>query len=368
MKRKNRLDLNRRDFLKLSALGLSAVAMSPWKTLLEDGFPDSERLGRICTGVLRGKVQVREEPDYNSHSVGVLYEDAVVPWLQEVVGAWNSRPGRNNQRWIKTPDGYIWAAYVQPATDKRNQPVDTLPVMGEEKGMWAEVTVPYVEAILANPPARHFWVQNRIESQYPVRFYYKQIFWVDDIKTDESGTVWYRINEQYGNEGDIFWSPAEAYRPIREEEIAPIHPEVENKEILVNIHPKKQYLSCYEGETEVYFCRISSGQGENSTPLSPYGFPIWRKAISYHMGGNTARGGWDTPGIGWTCLFHGEGAAIHSTFWHNNFGERMSHGCVNVSPEDAKWIFRWSQPPVPFETGKEDIIGSGSTKVKVVNR
>lgn len=357
---------NRRDFIKISGLGIGSLALSPWRRALEETFPNSERLGRICTGVLRGKVQVREEPDYNSPNVGVLYEDAVVPWLQEVVGPWNSRPGRNNQRWIETPEGYIWSAYVQPVANEQNQPVDTLPVMGDAQGMWVEVTVPYVEAVLANPPAHHFWVQNRIENQVPIRFYYKQIFWVDDKKEDDSGVMWYRINEEYGY--DTFWSPAKAFRPIQEEEIAPIHPEVENKEIVVNIHPKKQYLSCFEGDSEVYFCRISSGQAENSTPISPYGWPIWRKAISYHMGGNTARGGWDTPGIGWTCLFHGEGAAIHSTFWHNNFGEQMSHGCVNVRPEDAKWIFRWCSPSVPFETGEKTISGTGSTKVKVINR
>ncbi len=85
------------------------------------------------------------------------------------------------------------------------------------------------------------------------------------------------------------------------------------------------------------------------------------------MAGGTNADGWDLPGIGWTSLFVGEGVAIHSTFWHNNFGEPMSHGCVNAKPEDAKWIFRWVQPAVPFDSGDVTIVGEGSTRV-IVNQ
>lgn len=51
------------------------------------------------------------------------------------------------------------------------------------------------------------------------------------------------------------------------------------------------------------------------------------------MSGGTTGGGYDLPGVSWTSLFEGDGAAIQSTFWHNNFGEQMSHGCVNAAPE-----------------------------------
>lgn len=62
------------------------------------------------------------------------------------------------------------------------------------------------------------------------------------------------------------------------------------------------------------------------------------------------------------------GVAIHSTFWHNNFGVWMSHGCVNATPEDAKWIFLWTEPSVSYDPGAEDISISGknSTTVEVV--
>ena len=59
-----------------------------------------------------------------------------------------------------------------------------------------------------------------------------------------------------------FYAPAEAFRQITEDELTPIHPEVEEKRIVVNLD--YQTLSCYEGNREVYFCLISSGSKFNS--------------------------------------------------------------------------------------------------------
>ena len=46
-------------------------------------------------------------------------------------------------------------------------------------------------------------------------------------------------------------------------------------------------------------------------------------------------------------LYFERSYAIHGTFWHNNFGVPMSHGCVNLAPLDAKWVFFWSSPHIP---------------------
>jgi hypothetical protein len=356
--------MSRREFLRLAVLSVGSLSLSTWNKLFNlPDFPKSERLGRVC----EGRVDLKIRPDYDSETVGTVYEDSVVPWIREVVGHW---PWRNNQKWVETPDGYIWSPYLQPVEIQLNQPVKELPNMEEVTGMWVEVTVPYLDAVLENPPARSRWLRYRIENGLGARFYYSQILWVDQMKTEQDGSVWYRVNERYGNPGDIFWARAEAFRQIRPDEVAPIHPEVANKRVVVDVNYGVQSLSCYEGNTEVYYCRISSGKQEGSTPLTPIGtkgFPIWRKLYSLHMAGGTNADGWDLPGIGWTSLFVGEGVAIHSTFWHNNYGEPMSHGCVNAQPEDAKWIFRWVQPSVPFDTGDVTIVGEGSTRV-IVNQ
>ena len=115
------------------------------------------------------------------------------------------------------------------------------------------------------------------------------------------------------------------------------------KKVVVNL--TYQTLSCFEGDREVYFCRVSTGVKDEFTPIGEH--TIWRKTYSIHMAGGTVdEGGYDTAGVSWTTLFSGEGVAIHAAFWHNQFGERRSHGCVNCAPQDAKWVFRWTNPSV----------------------
>jgi hypothetical protein len=359
----NKRYLSRRDFLKLSALSLGGLTLRPWgrKLFQLAEFPQAERLGRVGWY----SVDVKERPDHGSNTVGVLYEDSVVPWLKETVG---TRPFRNNQRYVETPNGYVWSGDLIPVHNRPNQPLTGLPESGEKSGMWVEVTVPYVDAVMDNPPPRSSFFQYRVEHNLPLRFYYSQILWVDQIRTEANGQVWYRVNERYGNPGDILWAAGEAFRPLTPEELTPINPDVTDKRVLVKVLWEEQMLSCFEGNSEVYFCRISSGVASGSTPLSAVGsngFPIWRKLHSLHMSGGTNAEGWDLPGIGWTSLFHGEGVAIHSTYWHNNFGEPMSHGCVNVRPEDALWIFRWTMPHVPFEAGDNDVTVTGSEFTRI---
>ena len=84
------------------------------------------------------------------------------------------------------------------------------------------------------------------------------------------------------------------------------------------------------------------------------------------MSGGTTGGGGDLPGVGWVSLFVGSGVAVHSTIWHNNWGEPVSRGCVNATPEDSKWVFRWTQPMVPYDPGDATVPWPGGTKVEVV--
>lgn len=361
---KGEASLTRRDFLKFAVLGMGGLAFRPYiSDIVLPEFPQTVQLGRVNAG----KVDVKARPDVDSQTVGELYEDAVVAWLREVVGR---NLFRTNQRWVETPDGYIWSPYLQPVHNTTNLPINSLPETSLGTGMWVEVSVPYVNLVFANPPARSPGYQDRIKLGLPVRLYYSQVLWVDEIKTDEQGTVWYRVNEKYGSYGDILWGEAQAFRPLNSEEMAPISPDVQEKRVVVDI--TYQTLSCYEGNTEVYFTRISSGAlynyaGEKvdawATPIGK--FPIWRKLVSLHMSGGTTGGGWDLPGIGWTSLFVGSGVAIHSTFWHNNFGEPMSRGCVNARPEDAKWVFRWTLPLVPYDPGDTTVAWPGGTSVEV---
>lgn len=351
--------ISRKGFLKATALAAGAVLAPRDLGVILGDFPVSDRLGRITE-----MVEIRAKPDYDADIVGRYYEDAVIPWYREVIGPW---PFRNVQRWVETEEGYIWGPKVQPVKNMPNQPIEALPAGTE--GMWVEVTVPWVNASIENSPIYSTWWIMQTGKNLPPRFYYSQVLWVDMIKEGSDGNIWYRINERYGNPGDLLWAPAEAFRPLSEEELRPISPEVENKQIVIDVSLSRQTLSCLEDGREVYFCRIASGKVPNTTPLSSpdtAGFNIWRKLHSIQMAGGSNEAGWMIPGIGWTSLFLGTGIAIHSTFWHNNFGEPSSHGCVNAAPEDAKWIFRWASPITPYQEGDITVSGKIGTPVKVI--
>lgn len=354
--------ITRREFLKLTALSTGALAFNPLNGLVLPAFPQADKIGRITVG----KMDLFATPDGSGQPIGALYEDNLVPWLREWVG---SMPGRINQRFVETPNGFVWGGYVQPVWNKPNPPVNSLPTTSLGQGMWAEVTVPYVDLILDNPPARAPWLQYRATINLPPRFFYGQVVWVDQVRSDEAGQVWYRLNEKYGS-GDIFWGQAEAFRPLTTEEIAPLNPDATDKRIIVRVW--NQTLSCMEGNTEVYFARISSGALYDAwgnrvdaweTPAGDS--PIWRKAVSLPLSGGSTAAGWSLPAVGWVSLFVGTGVAIHSTFWHNNYGEPSSRGCVNATPEDAKWVFRWSLPSVPYDPGDVTVEWPGGTVVTV---
>jgi hypothetical protein len=353
-------NLTRREFLYFSKFAIGGTfvhsLLPEWQ---RNEFPNADRLGRVAVG----KVERKVRPDADSQTIDVLYQDAVIPWYREVVGR---NPYRITQRWVETPDGFIWSPYLQPVMNRPNSPVQSLPETSQGNGMWVEVTIPWVDLILENDQAISPWLKN---TDTP-RLYYSQILWVDQTKTDNDGNHWLRVNEKYGY-GDRFWALAEAFKEITPQDVQPINRDIEEKKVYVNV--SNQTLSCFEGSQEVFFCRVSTGAKFDAygntvdkwaTPLGPH--PIWRKLISLHMSGGTTGGGYDLPGIGWTSLFAGDGVAIHSTYWHNNFGAPMSHGCVNARPQDAKWIFQWVTPEVPLDPGDITVSMPGGTVVEVI--
>lgn len=353
--------ISRRDFLKLGIVSLGAMAFTkqPMISKLLPDFPKSDKLGRAFYSV-----DMKAKPDLDSTTVSTIYEDTVVEWLREVVGTAPSTYS-TNRRWVETPNGYVPFIHLQPVRADINTPLTSLPQQQTETGMWAEITVPYVDASLDSPAK-----SPKIEGQTTARFYYSQIYWVDQIKQGDDGTTLYHFLEKHGGYGDSFWADGKAFRPITEEDIRPINAEVENKRIVVDL--THQTLSCYEGSREVLFTRVSTGARDLNgnfvekwaTPVGDY-HVINRKFITIHMEGGNSASGYEEFSVCWTNIFTSEGVALHSTYWHNNFGEPMSHGCVNLTPEDAKFIYRWSLPTAPYDPGKIEQSGYAGTTVQV---
>ena len=148
------------------------------------------------------------------------------------------------------------------------------------------------------------------------------------------------------------------FRVITADEITPLSADVDPAEKSISVYLVDQALSAFEGKREVFRARISSGANYfgpdghtlvNGTPGGAH--PIWQKRISRHMQGGTVEAGYDVPGVGWVSYFSSNGAALHSTYWHNDFGIPKSHGCLNCKPADAKWLFRWTAADVTYQPG-----------------
>lgn len=352
----------RRDFLKLSGLALGALALPKWADPMlkpKQQFSQSARLGRICQGEEGAWFHMRTKPNVNAPSAGIVWRDDIIEWKREVI-ANQFDYNMFNQKWVETPNGYIYAPLVQPVKNIPNEPLQALPENPDGKrGMWIEVTVPLADIIPAVTPVS-YWIRT---ARKP-RVYYSQVFWAYDMRM-VGGRPQYKLMEKWGAEPDTYWVDATACRPITADEITPIHPEAGDKHILVDL--KYQTISCLEGKNEVFFCETSSGGIMDGKWMTPTGVhTIWRKMISTHM----SSGGvseYDSPGIGWTTLFDPDGAAIHAAYWHNLFGTARSHGCLNCRPEDAKWIWRWTNPEIDYYPGEWTAQGGRtSTKVEIL--
>jgi hypothetical protein len=347
--------VSRRDFLKLAGLGVGALAFKPFKL---ESFYIPKRLPQFPTSEIIGRVvddtDVRSSPDNNpllNNSVGILGADTLLPWEHEVIG---NVIGLTNRKYLETEQGYIWSSRVQPTRNLPNTPITAIPE--GQAGFWAEVTVPQIdltlEGVVASP-----WLKSKQEFNFPPRVYYGQTLWIDQIRQN-NGFVEYRWNEDanghgygYGAYGEFFWLDGAGVKVLTDADVALISPEIDpaQKKIVVSI--AYQTLSCFEGQNEVYYCRISSGQKFDSTGAvsdqlaTPIGdLSAWWKIVSKNMTAGSAQAGYSTPAVPWCTFISGEGVAIHGAFWHNDFGARRSHGCINVNPEDAKWIFRWATP------------------------
>ena len=112
----------------------------------------------------------------------------------------------------------------------------------------------------------------------------------------------------------------------------------------IDVDLGEQVLVAYRGSVPVYATLISSGKG-SPTPRGNY--PIWAKVASMTMANQDYE---DKPymveHVPWVLLFQGHNA-LHGAYWHDRFGNRRSHGCVNLAPRDARWVFEWVAPTLP---------------------
>jgi lipoprotein-anchoring transpeptidase ErfK/SrfK len=128
----------------------------------------------------------------------------------------------------------------------------------------------------------------------------------------------------------------------------------------------EQLLVAYESGQIVFATLISTGgkrlSGTYTTPVG--NFLTYHKRPTRHMAaGDIASNGFDLPGVPWVSYITESGISFHGTYWHNDYGRPHSHGCINMSPSAAKWLYRWTTPFVPPD--KYLMYGYVGTRVEI---
>ncbi|MGB8331997.1 MAG: L,D-transpeptidase, partial [Polyangiales bacterium] len=115
----------------------------------------------------------------------------------------------------------------------------------------------------------------------------------------------------------------------------------------IHVDLSEQTLVAYEGDNPVYATVISSGKAGYEPPTGL--FEIQQKYISTTMNSTDPIDGfYEVEEVPWSLFYHG-GYALHGAYWHTDFGNVRSHGCTNVAPVDARWLYYWSDPEVPAD-------------------
>lgn len=136
------------------------------------------------------------------------------------------------------------------------------------------------------------------------------------------------------------WYLAVAEPTARPKEVGP-------KEPWVHVDVGEQTLVLYVGDEPIYATLVSTGLATHETPRGS--FRIHKKYVSNSMsdiGADAASDRYSIDDVPWTQYFQGS-LALHAAFWHGHFGLKRSHGCINLSPADAFYVFQHTWPEMP---------------------
>jgi len=338
--------LSRRRFTKLSgALGITVPVLLrlPGVALAQSSTPTTSAItaarrpfGRsIANGLV-----IRDLPSANGKQVRLLTINEVIEIKGQTIG---DGPTTYNPIWYQTADGFVHSAYVQPSENQRNAPLDVI----DQAGVWVEVSVPIAE--VRPQPDANARVANRL--------YFGMTLRATERIADATNKIWYRVFD--GNGGGLGFVLAELLRPLTAKDFEPISPEVPLDKKTIEVNLKEQIATAYENGKPVFSARVATG-GSYRTPTGVryYGTTRGSHRIFMKIPGQRMSGGtpgydyYNLPGVSWVSYFTGSGIAFHGAYWHNDFGKPRSHGCVNMLPEDAQWVFRWTTPVAPMTANK----------------
>ena len=348
--------LTRRDFIRFNLLGMAGLGFPRRPHNRDVSGYDLGLLGRIASD--EKQIYVHQKPSPESDIVRETRFDELIPLYYPL-----SIPDEEGHPvlWHRVWGGYLPGAYVQPTRFQLHAPAREI----QQCGQLAEVSVPFTEAFVEDKEGA--W-------QKKYRLYYQTTHWVTDILQGPDDRIWYRLTSELSDTLYYFVRAAHL-RLIPVAEYLPTRITVPPEEKRIEVSILKQTLTAFEAEKPVFTTKISSGIGYHEVPHgtgTPRGvFRVTSKYPSKHMGSTIptgAPGSYSLPGVPWSTFFiYKTGVAFHGTYWHNDYGRVHSHGCVNLLPVDAKWVFRWAEPVIPYEeyTKKADPPETGTPVIVV---
>lgn len=337
---------SRRDFIKLSALGLGSLPLLPFK---EKGQWQQPRMMRVSGSGNIKSVSIHKAPDEDSVILYQRAKDDIINVYEEVESEFGPV---YNPIWYRVWGGYVHRKWLAEVKHILNPVTDTI----HEDGQLGEVTVPFTRAMMYS--SQKGWT--------PVyRLYYQTMHWIRDIIEGPDKRPWYQLEDELLK--IKYAIPAEHMRVMADSEFDPISPEVPPGEKRVEISISRQFLTAFEGNDVIFQTEVSTGSLTPAKKTPTGNFVVDPKHPSKHMGDGQVTDNiyaYELVGVPWSCFFQWEGGiATHGTYWHNNYGTPMSQGCVNMRIHDAKWLYLWT---TPHGTPHEKVVNGYGTRVTVV--
>lgn len=334
--------VSRRDFLKLSSYGVMGLTL-PGFDFASDEFSNLQ--GRVISRTLWSY----DAPDFAAQRKKLYWHDLVIPLANTTTGIDESA---YNRIWYETEEGgFLYSGSVQPVRTILNEPQHI-----SLKGGLGEVSVPFTDARLEPDP----------NAEVLFRLYYESVHWVKASAIHPGdGKVWYALLDDKKIE-QYYYVPGEHIRLIPDAELTPLSQGVSENDKRIEVRLNEQLVLAYEADKLVFATRTATGgrlrSGTYTTPTGD--FITFHKRPSRHMArGDIASSGFDLPGVPWVIYIKENGISFHGTYWHNDYGRPRSHGCINLTPQAAKWLYRWTIPIVPPD--KELAYGHVGTRVEI---
>lgn len=336
--------ISRRDFLKLAGYGMLGLSLPDFSQNYRTQSFNDDLQGRVTEKSL----WMYAEPSEESERVEMYWRDLIIPLTGAAI---SEDEEAYNRVWYEVEGkGYVYSGSVQPVNTVLNDPVSDVP----PSGLLGEITVPFTDA--HEEPTSEAAVVHRL--------YYETVHWITDVAIGADGETWYRLLDDKWDQ--TYYAPARYMRYIPEVEFDSISADIPDSQKLIEVNLTQQLVLAYEDSRLVFAARTATGNryrsGRWTTPIGQF-ITFYKRPTRHMAAGDIASNGFDLPGVPWVLYITKSGISFHGTYWHNDYGRPRSHGCINLTPQAAKWLFRWTTPAV--EPGKQFAYEYSGTTVRI---